>query len=89
MKLLTLSCAVVIALIFTGPTHDCTGLENGAGHVDHCQGCLLSATSSAVIEKSSPPLPDFEFVGIVAGAPESGYPRIQVAQHRNRAPPLP
>lgn len=89
MRLLTLSCAVVIALVFTGPTHDCTGLENDAGHADQCQVCLFAATFSAVLEKSSSPLPEFKFVGTVAGAPEPGHPRIQVAQHRNRAPPLP
>lgn len=88
MKLLTLSCAVVFALLVTSPQHDCAELENAAGHVDQCQACLLAAMPYAVLEKSSVILPDFEFVGPVAVAPEPGYPRIQVAQHRNRAPPL-
>ena len=88
MKLLTLFSAVVLALLFTSPPHECTGLEN-AGHVDHCQGCLFAAASSAVLEKSSSALPDYEFVGPVAVASEPGYPRFQDAQHQNRAPPLP
>lgn len=87
MKLLTLFCAVVFALFFTGPPHDCTELETGAEHADHCQGCLY-AVSSAVLEKPSSTLPVYEFVGHAAGAQEPGYPRIQDAQHRNRAPPL-
>lgn len=88
MKLLTLSCAVVFAVLFTSPPHDCDGLEDVAGHADHCQGCLFAAASPAVLEKLSSTLPHYEFVGPVAVAPEPGYPRMQAAQHRNRAPPL-
>ncbi len=88
MKLLTLSCAVVFAVLFTSPPHDCDGLEDVAGHADHCQGCLFAAVSPAVLEKPSSTLPHYEFVGPVAVAPEPGYPRMQAAQHRNRAPPL-
>lgn len=87
MKLLTLSCAVIFALLFTSPPHDCTGLET-AGHVDQCQGCLFTAASSAVLDKSSSTLPDYELVGLVAGVSEPGFPRIQDAHHQNRAPPL-
>lgn len=88
MKLLTLSCAVAFAVLFISPPHDCDGLENDAGHADHCQGCLFAAASSAVLEKPSSTLPYYEFVGPVAGAPAPGYPRMQAAHHRNRAPPL-
>ena len=87
MKLLTLSCAIIFALLFAGPSHDCTGLET-AGHVDHCQGCLFAAASYAVLEQSSSTRPVYEYVGLVAGASKPGYPRIQDAQHQNRAPPL-
>ncbi len=87
MKFLTLSCAVIFALLFASPPHDCTGLET-AGHVDHCQGCLFAAASSAVLEKSSSTFPDYEFVGPVAGVSEPGYFRFQYAHHQNRAPPL-
>ena len=89
MKLLTLSCAVLFALLFASAPHDCAELETSAAHVDHCQGCLFAASSYAVLEKSSSTLPDYEFVCPVAGEREPGYPRLQVAQYRNRAPPLP
>ncbi|MCY3772493.1 MAG: hypothetical protein OXG98_10805 [Gemmatimonadetes bacterium] len=89
MKLLTLSCVIAFAVFFTSPPHDCDELETDAGHVDHCQICLFATASSAVLEKSSPTLPDYDFVGPVAAASQPGYPRIQVEQHRNRAPPLP
>ena len=89
MKLLTLSSVLVFAFLFTSPPHHCHGLEPDAANADHCQGCLFATASSAVLEKSSSTLPDYEFVGFVAGAPEPGYPRTQDAQHRNRAPPLP
>ena len=89
MKLLTLSCAIVFAVFFTSPPHDCDELETDAGHVEHCQTCLCAAVFSAVLEKSSPTLPDYDIVGPAAGASQPGYPRIQTKQHRNRAPPLP
>lgn len=89
MKLLTLSCAVVFAVFFTSPPHDCDELETDAGHVEHCQICLCAAAFSAVLEDSSSPLPEYDVVGLAACASQPGYPRIQVEQHRNRAPPLP
>lgn len=89
MKLLTFTSVLVFALLFASDPHDCAALETSAAHVDHCQGCLIAAASFAVLEKSSSTLPDYEFVCPVAGEPEPGYPRLQDAQHRNRAPPLP
>lgn len=88
MKLLTLSCAVVSALFFASPPHDCDELETDAGHSDHCQICLYATASSAVHEESPSPLPEYDVVGPAASASQPGYPRIQVEQHRNRAPPL-
>ncbi|MCY3713274.1 MAG: hypothetical protein OXH02_08310 [Gemmatimonadetes bacterium] len=92
MKLFTLSLAVVFALFFTGPPHDCDELESDAdhaGHADHCQGCLFATAFSAVLEKSSTTFPDYEFVGPAAGTSQPGHPRIEANQHRNRSPPLP
>ena len=88
MKFLTLSCAVLFALLFTGPPHGCAGLENAAGHAEHGPGCLFAPAYPAVMEKLPSILPDYGFVGPVPGAPEPGYPRTLAAQHTNRAPPL-
>ncbi|MXY47908.1 MAG: hypothetical protein F4Y38_01275 [Gemmatimonadetes bacterium] len=89
MKLLTLSFVLVFAFLFTSPPHHCHGLESDAANADHCQGCLLGAASSAVLEDSPDSPPDHAMVGFVAGAPETGYPQTRNAQHLNRAPPLP
>ncbi|MXW03778.1 MAG: hypothetical protein F4Z81_01790 [Gemmatimonadetes bacterium] len=89
MKLLTLSFAVAFAVYFAHPPHDCDELETDAGHVEHCQICLCAAAFTAVLEQSSPTLPDYDIVGFAAGASQPGHPRIQAKQHRNRAPPLP
>ena len=89
MKLLTLFSVLVFAFLFTSPPHHSHGLETDAAHVDHCQGCLFGAASSAVLEDSPPSLPDHAIVGFVAAAPETGHPQTRNAQHLNRAPPLP
>lgn len=90
MKLLTLSFAVAFAVYFAHPPHDCDELlETEAGHVEHCQLCLGAAAFTAVLEHASPTLPDYDIVGYAAGVSQPGHPRIQVEQHRNRAPPLP
>lgn len=88
MKLLTLSSAIVFALFFASPPHDCEEPETDPGHVDHCQTCLCAATFSAVPEKTSSIRPVYDFVGPAADVSQPGHPRIQDKQHRNRAPPL-
>ena len=89
MKLLTLFSVLVFAFLFTSPPHHSHGLETDAAHVDHCQGCLFGAASSAVLEEPLDSPPDHALVGFVAVAPETGYPQTRNAQHLNRAPPLP
>lgn len=89
MKLLTLSFILVFAFLFTSPPHHCHGLESDAANADHCQGCLFGTASSAVLVVSPSSLPDHAIVGVVAAAPETGYPQTRTAQHLNRAPPLP
>ena len=89
MKLLTLYFAVVFAVYFAHPPHDCDEPETEAGHVEHGQTCLCAAAFTAVLAHVSPTLPDYDIVGPAAGASQPGHPRIQPKQHRNRAPPLP
>ncbi|MCY4544366.1 MAG: hypothetical protein OXD39_03930 [Gemmatimonadetes bacterium] len=88
MKLLTFSSILVFAFLLTSPPHHCHGLEPDSAIADQCQGCLFSGASSAVLEKSPSTLPEHEYIGPVADAPEPGHPQARNAQHRNRAPPL-
>ena len=87
MKILTLSCVLVYAILFASPPAHCHGLDSHAGHEDHCQGCQFTFASSAVYKKSSAPLPVYNEVDSAVARPEFHYTRTQDELLRNRAPP--
>ena len=88
MKLLSLSCILVYALLFASPPLHCHGLEASTGHEDHCQGCQYTFASSAVLDKSTVQVPSCDAFGPEVDGTGLCFSQSHTGILGSRAPPV-